>query len=69
MSLVVVLRGEGVTACSVCVRLGGDVEYFGAANLVREQRLSLHTAQPSQQPARGLCRSTPPTARTACRHT
>jgi hypothetical protein len=29
-----VLKGEGVTACCVCVQLGGDVEYFGAANLV-----------------------------------
>jgi hypothetical protein len=33
-SLVNVLKGEGVTACCVCVQLGGDVEYFGAANLV-----------------------------------
>jgi hypothetical protein len=36
---------------------------------LREQLLSPHTAQPSQQPPRGLCRSTPPTARTACHHT
>jgi hypothetical protein len=36
---------------------------------LREQLLSTHTAQPSQQPPRGLRRSTPPTAPTTSRQT